>query len=120
MSDHTHTDHTHREYRSVERDRGGTSGMAFILGAVVVVLGIVAFILFAGDDGVPVDTGSAPATSAPADGTGSDSNVNVTIDGPSQTAPSGDDAAGTGDAAGGESGTAPDSGAAGDAATDSP
>ncbi|QXT38298.1 hypothetical protein [Gymnodinialimonas ceratoperidinii] len=63
MADPNHREtHTRTEYREV--DRGGGSGMAFILGAVVVVLAILAFLMFGMDnDGGTADVGDGASTS---------------------------------------------------------
>lgn len=55
--------HTRTEYREV--DRGSGNGMAFILGAVVVVLAILAFLMFGIDTngGGTADVGDGASTS---------------------------------------------------------
>ncbi|SNS76421.1 hypothetical protein [Antarctobacter heliothermus] len=66
MSDATHNNTT----TTTTRDNGGNSGLAFIVGILVVVVAVLAYVVFAGDIGSPA-----------ADGGGADLNITVQSDG---------------------------------------
>ncbi|WP_417209860.1 hypothetical protein [Antarctobacter sp.] len=66
MSDATHNNTT----TTTTRDTGGNTGLAFIVGILVVVVAVLAYVIFAGDIGSPA-----------ADGGGADLNITVQGDG---------------------------------------
>lgn len=79
MADHMHSDHTDRTYvRETDRPaaRSGNATMAFVVGGLVVLVAIIAFVLWGGAD---EDVAAPPL----ADG----DNVSVTVEGEEATAP---------------------------------
>ena len=69
MADHT-TDRT-TTYVEREAPRSGGGAMGFILGAVVVVLAILAFVVFGGDADTTADTSAPAAAESSTDSTAS-------------------------------------------------
>ncbi|WP_375172628.1 hypothetical protein [Pseudooceanicola sp.] len=52
--------HQHYEYHTTEKPRSD-SGLAFLVGALVVLVGVIAFVVFVGDYGIPQSSSNAPS-----------------------------------------------------------